>query len=245
MAEAQALQNRGRMQRLHRKVFRGLVLVSAAFAGLFSPWSENIVGLFLGSAYKLAGPVLAIMLLYPVFQTIGQIDGVTLLANGETRAYTAVSTIFMLVSVPVTYLVQAPPNARPLGGFGGGAIGMAIKMVGLALLSVSAQSWVVARKNGWKFDWGFPFVAISTTLFLGYTARSIVALIWHISSGGFLTLFPPFAFCTIMFGAGLSALIWRFPMLIGVEDSEMRQMADGLLHYGPVLAMLRRGRGGG
>jgi O-antigen/teichoic acid export membrane protein len=239
IAEAQARQDRERVQRLHRKVFRGLIMVSAAVAGLFMPWSGNIVVLLLGKSYTLAGPVLTIMFLYPILQAMGQINGTALLASGETRAYTTVSSVFMLLSVPITYFVEAPASAQPVRGLGAGAIGMAIKMVGLALFSINVQAWVLARRNRWKFDWSFQFVAIGAVLLLGYTARSIVTLFWHIRSEGLLPLLPPFLCCTVVYGTGLAVLIWHFPTLVGMEESELRHIAEVLCCWGAKQRLFR------
>ena len=221
IAEANARQDHLAVQRMHSRAFRGLVMVSASLACLLIPWSSTIVEVFLGRAYRMAAPVVAIMLIYPVLQTMGQINGTTLLASGHTRTYAAVSSVFMLISIPVTYIVQSPINGWPVPGFGGGALGMAIKMVGLGFASVNVQAWVLARIRHWRFDWAFPLVAIGITLAIGYAARSIVALIWHLSSAGFESVWPAFLACTLLYAAGVAGVVWLFPTFAGLERSDL------------------------
>jgi O-antigen/teichoic acid export membrane protein len=197
-------------------------MVSSSITCLLIPWSGNIVALFLGSAYAVAGPVLAIMFLYPVLQTMGQINGATLLASGHTRDYASVAAVFMVVSIPVTYLVQSPADGWPIRGLGGGALGMAIKMVGLAFVSVNVQAWILARTNHWKFDWTYPFVAIGVTLSMAYVARIIALFFWHVSPTGLLTLLPPFSCCSLLYLLGLAGFIWYFPRVAGIEQADLR-----------------------
>jgi O-antigen/teichoic acid export membrane protein len=56
-----------------------------------------IVNIFLGSVYAHAWPVLAIMLLYPIHQSMGQIRGTMLFASGQTHRYmfVRVATVFV------------------------------------------------------------------------------------------------------------------------------------------------------
>jgi O-antigen/teichoic acid export membrane protein len=229
IAEANARQDQARVERMHRKVFRGLVMVSASFSCFFIPWSGTIVVLLLGESYAKAGPVLAIMFLYPILQTMGQVNGTTLLASGHTREYAAVSSIFLIISIPVTFLVQAPTNAAPIHGLGGGALGMAIKMVALGFLSINAQAWILARKKQWSFEWAFPLVVIGITLALGYAARGIVALFWRMSSTTHLSQLQPFLGCLCLYAAGLLALIWNFPAVVGMKQSEVYQVVNVML----------------
>lgn len=228
IAEAYARRDLMRVERMHRKAFRGLVLVSSAFSCLLIPWSDKIVSLFLSSAYYRAAPVLTIMFVYPILQTMGQINGATLLACGHTRAYAAVSVVFMLISIPATYFVQAPTDGQLVHGFGGGALGMAIKMVGLSLLSVNVQAWVLARKERWRFDWGFPFVTFGLTLALGYAVRSIVFLVWHAPSVTGLPLLTLFICCVVLYLIGLATLVWYMPMFVGMNRSELRHTLGAL-----------------
>jgi len=226
IAEAQARHDDAAARRLHRKVFRGLVMVSTVLAGLLMPWSRNLVALCLGHEFSRAAPVLSIMLLYPVFQTMNQINGTALLAFGYSTTYTVTSSIVMVVSIPITYLALAPGDASPVPGLAGGAMGMAIKMVGLGLLSAHLIDWILARKNRWHFDWTFPFVAIGAPLLIGYTTHEIVSVIWPIPIEGLPCFIFPFLCGGVLYGACLSALLWYCPALIGIDKSELNRFAD-------------------
>lgn len=228
IAEAQARGDTARVARLYWRVLRGLVMVSAVLSGLLIPWSRQLIAVFLGQAYSMAAPVLAIMFLYPILQSMGQINGTMLLASGKTRAFSILTIIGMLVSVPITYFVQAPRSGGFLPGLGLGAMGMGIKMVGLAFVTVNVQGLVVARINRWKFDWIFQVGAIGAAVLLGYLSRFITYVIWPTSSAITLALLPEFVFCATLYVLAIATLLWIFPELAGLEKSELRNLSQRL-----------------
>ncbi|MFH1618674.1 MAG: lipopolysaccharide biosynthesis protein, partial [bacterium] len=122
-AEAIKLQNTARVYHIFCKVSRGLFMFGAVLSGFLIPWSGQIVSVFLGKAYSPAGPVLTLMLLYPVHQSLGQIAGTMLLAGERTKQYLTVSAGFMLLSLPISYLMQAPSEGLLVPGLNLGAVG--------------------------------------------------------------------------------------------------------------------------
>lgn len=81
IAEARARGEHGRVAILYTKINRGLVILSAVIAGLLLPWAKQIVAILLGPTYVKAWPILAIMFLYPIHQSMGQIGGTMFMAG--------------------------------------------------------------------------------------------------------------------------------------------------------------------
>lgn len=225
IADARAKRDQARVAMLYRKVNRGLVMLGAITTGLLLPWSEQIVTIFLGQAYAQAWPVLAIMLLYPIHQSMGQIGGTMLLASGQTQKYMSVSILIMMLSIPATYIVLAPASHGLLPGMGLGALGMACKMVVLGLVSVNIQAWVIARYGEWKFDWGFQAVGIPLMIGLGFVAKWLVGMLWNLEEVGITRLLVPVTIASLFYLATAMAMIWRFSWLIGAERGEIENMA--------------------
>jgi O-antigen/teichoic acid export membrane protein len=211
-----------RVAKLYHKANRGLVMLGAMLTGLMLPWSEQIVSIFLGPAYLHAWPVLAIMFLYPIHQSMGQIGSTMFFASGQTKKYMLVSSFVMLVSMPVSYFMLAPASGAPVPGFGLGAIGMAAKMVLLGMISVNIQAWVIARHCGWKLDWLFQVVGIPLMLGLGYLAKALAGFFWDLQIVSLAALIMPVVFAGLIYVLSVIAVIWLFPWFIGMERGELR-----------------------
>lgn len=228
IADAWAGNNHARVASLYHKASRGLVMLGAIITGILIPWSEHIVSVFLGPAYLQAWPVLSIMLLYPIHQSMGQIGGTMFLATGHTQRYMAVSMAIMMISIPSSYFVLAPASAPWFPGLGMGAIGMACKMVLLNVVSVNMQAWVIARYNGWKFDWAFQVVGIPLMIGFGYLAKMLAELIWSLDGFEKTELIVSVIITTLVYVVLVVASLALFPWLIGLEKEERNRLIGKL-----------------
>lgn len=123
----------------------------AAVAGCFmSVQSEAIVTLFAGDKYSDAIIPVAIMALYPIHQTFGQLSGSLLIATGRTRLYANLAVAMMIVSAPVSYLLLASHDFL-IPGLALGATGLAIKMVLIQFLGTNVQLYFNTKFLGASF----------------------------------------------------------------------------------------------
>lgn len=221
IAVAWEKQDLARVEMLYRKVSRGLVMLGAMTSGMLIPWSEQILKALLGVSFASAWPIFAIMLLYPIHQSMGQVGGAMMFATGQTKKYTIVSIAIMLVSIPASYILLAPVDQKWLPGLELGAMGMALKMVILGFVSVNVQAWVIARYGGWKFDWAFQTVGIPLMIGLGYLVKIWVSSQWDLDVNGLSNLAAPFMLAGIVYAIGAGALLWLFPWLIGMKRDEI------------------------
>ena len=223
ISEASKLGDTKRIAALFGKVSRGLYMVGAVISGFLIPWSAEILGALLGKAYAPAGLVFSLMLFYPVHGSLGQIAGTMMFAGERTKQYLAVSAFFMLLSLPVSYLLQAPVGAVFLPGLGLGALGLALKMVLLNIACVNVMLWVVARNNGWKFEWAYQAGGLALALAGGYLARGAAAAVFpgH-ATEAWTGLLPALAVSGTLYAAFVGWAFWLRPGLIGRTRSELR-----------------------
>jgi len=226
IAEANAHRDRERLAALYQKVSRALAMLGAVLSGFLIPWTEQIVTVVLGLSYLTAVPVLMIMFLYPIHQSMGQIGGTMLLAGGHTKAYMTLSVTVMLISLPLSYLVQAPPHGTPIPGLGLGAIGMALKMVAVNIVSVNILAWIIARNYDWKFDWIYQIAGISLALGAGFLSKLTVGFFWNITRQDIVGLLTPFLASGILYVIIVSACTLAMPWLIGLEKKDMKSLID-------------------
>lgn len=233
IAEAYERLDRERVEYLYLKVNRGLVILSAALSGFFIPWAGEIVTVLLGKPYLSAVPVLTVMLFYPIYQSMGFICTTMFMATNRTRTYMKFGITMMIVSLPISYLVQAPRAAVGwVPGLELGAIGMALKTVILTVIFVNAQVWVIARQNSWKFDWVFQAVGIGLLIATGYFVKFIASLIWNTGAAtNRFDLFYPFLFSGFFYTIIVMALIWLMPWLIGTEREYLNGIVKKIKSY--------------
>ena len=219
IAEANARKNKERVYLLYRRISKGLYFVGAVLSCFIIPFSSEILSLLLGPAYSSAWLVLAIILLYPVHQSLGQITGTMLYATGQTKAYSRIAVFFMAISIPVAYFLLAQPTSL-VPGLGLGAIGLAIKMVICQLTGVNLMAFFVAKYLNRQFSWYFQISILLLLLPLGFLSKflsqcflSFVSLSTH----PLLVLF----FSGIIYSAGVLVLFYIFPSLAGIDKTQL------------------------
>ncbi|MDP0562397.1 MAG: oligosaccharide flippase family protein [Candidatus Endonucleobacter sp. (ex Gigantidas childressi)] len=158
---------------LYKTATRTFYTLSAILCGFLLPWAKDIISVLLGDGYESAAVPFSIMLLYPVHQSLGQINGTMFYAIEEIKAHVKISIIIMFLSVAISYLLLSDQSGF-ISGLSLGAEGLALKMVGMQWLSVNIGMFVISKIKGWKFDWFYQVYILGTMLGLGYFAYYIV-----------------------------------------------------------------------
>lgn len=102
-----------------------------------------------GDRFGQAAIPVAIMVLYPIHQTYGQLSGSVYYATGRTKLYRNVGIFIMLLGLITTYFLVAPAE---LMGLDLGSVGLAIKMVAVQFVQVNIYLWFNARFLGISFS---------------------------------------------------------------------------------------------
>ena len=136
------------MAGLFRRYIPLLYSIAAFLACFMALQAEKVVYIIGGKAYQEALLPVAIMSLFPLHQTYGQLTSSVFLASGKTRLYRNIGVVFLLMGLPVTYFMIAPESMM---GLNTGATGMALKTVLLNVISVNVILYFVARQLGINF----------------------------------------------------------------------------------------------
>lgn len=211
IAEAMKLGDLERAYGLYRQAARIGYFVAAAPIIALAPFLPDIVNVSYGGAFAAGLVSFYVMLFYPVHQALGQIQGTYFFAAEKTRIYTRLGTVFMLVSVPVTYMLLAPP--RPWFPFGGmGSLGVALKLVGLQVIAINIQGWLIARAHHRRFEAAYQvitLVALGLTAFLAAGAARLVATFLHAG------MVPTIAMHGIIYTALVGLILITRPSVFG------------------------------
>ncbi len=228
ISEANSRQDKARVAYLYNKVNRGLIMLAALISCFMVPWAEQIVVLLLGTAYQESWPIFAVMLIYPIHQSMGQVNGTMFLACSHTKMYTVITIIGQVISIPVTYLLLASSDDIFIPGLGLGALGLALKMVGMNILLVNVQAWLIAHLNGWRYEWKYQLIGISAALSLAYFIKQLIC--FAIPTATLATEHASFILAILLSGlvylAGMSALLWHYPTIAGLEKPELRAFIE-------------------
>lgn len=214
IAEAQYRGDKRRVELLYRRTSRSLFFLGAVIAGLLLPWAGEILALMLGPAFSDGKVALAIMFLYPIHQSLGQITGSFLYATERTGLQVKVGLLFMLCSIAVTYVVLAPGDAL-LPGLSLAATGLALKMVLMQFIQVNALNYLIARVMGWRFDWLYQVVGLSGVLLAGWGCSSLARAFG-------LPFLLEFAISATFYFFFMAALLYSMPSLVGFGRAELK-----------------------
>jgi O-antigen/teichoic acid export membrane protein len=221
IAEANERGAHERVAGMYRKTTQSLIFVAAFVTCFLVPWSETLVDTLLGSAFHSAWPVLALMLFYPIHQTVGQINGTLFMATGSNSVYMKLTVIGLIVSIPVSYVMIGPST-------GWAEIGMAVKIVGLNFIFVNIQSWVIVRHYGVSFEWIEPLVAILVLLLIGFACEFMVGQLHSlvqptIEESGLWSMLTRMGVAGVLYLSAGLVLVTQVPSLAGMQRDEVRR----------------------
>ena len=227
VAEAHAQNDLMRTGALYKKVSRLLYLVGAIIAGFLVPWSEELLRLILGGAYVGGATTLAIMFVYPVHQSMGQIGGTMLLATERVSLQVGIGIVFMMVSMVATYFVLAPRNLV-IPGLGLASEGLAIKMCVMQLLQVNVIAYCIARAWKWPFDWVYQPVSLLGSLGLGWVVHTMMT---HLI-GGLWPLPVLMAVGGLLYLILIVGFVYALPWQTGLTRDELLDDVRCVRDYG-------------
>lgn len=219
IAEAHELRNKERVYYLYIKISRSFYFIAAVGACFLIPFSKEILFLLLGPKYEAGWLCLAIMFIYPVHQSLGQINGTYFYATTQTKLYSRLGIIIMIVSIPVTYFVLASPSAL-IPGLGLASIGLALKMVILQMIGVNIFTYFICKTSKWEFNFLYQFTTIGLLLMISFTIKVILS--WSLNLIN-ISLYPLvfIILCLPIYILIIGVIIYFFPKIIGIEKEQV------------------------
>lgn len=222
IAEAYKQGNYVQMERFYIKVSRILFFVATCTAGLFLPWSNEILHTMLGASYSNGVFALMVMFLYPIHQSLGQVGGTMLYATSNTMLRLKLGLWFAPSSLIIAYFILAPPDAF-IGGFGLASEGLAIKMVIVQFIQVNILCWYIAKLFKWRFDFFYQIITLGLLIPLGFGVNWIISTILNNSISLIIQIGVALALYTLSVGI----LLYFFPfLLVGITKAELIQMKE-------------------
>jgi len=192
-----------------------LFFVFTSFLACFFVAQASTLSLVFGGAeFARAAPAVAIMTIYPAHQTYGQLSGSLLLATGQTRLYRNIGISFLLIGLPLTYFLIAPPERY---GLHAGAIGLACKLVGIQMLGVNTQLYFNARFLNISYK---KCLARQICPLVGFLVLAVLAARLALPA---LSIHPliHFLLSAILYVVIVCGIVLSFPGLLGMRRSDI------------------------
>ena len=207
------------MARLFRRYIPMLYAIAAYFACFIAVQASKVTFIMGGGKFQHAALAVMIMAFYPIHQTYGQLSGSVFYATGQTALYRNIGITFMLIGLPVTYFLVAPPEKF---GLDAGATGLAIKMVVLQFIGVNVQLWFNARLlklHFWRYM-GHQIVSVGCLLGIAGIAMFLVDKGLGLQNKVVLSFF----LCGILYTLMTAVLGYAQPVLFGLQRRDIHSL---------------------
>lgn len=200
-----------------------LYAVSCFIAVFVAGQAEAVAGFIGGDGYKGAATATALMCLYPIHQTYGQLNGTIFFATNATGTYCDYGIINMLLGLLLTVVLLAPAN---FGGLDLGSAGLAVKMLVTQVVGTNVQLIWICRRLELNYGRlllhqvlclaGFATVCLAARQLEQLAALPVFAGI--VVSGA--------AYCVLSAG-----MVWLIPSLVGCQRGELAAAVARLRLY--------------
>lgn len=218
VAEANEQNDMARVYVLYRLSNKILFFVGALISGFIIPWSEEIVIVMLGTEYIGASFVLALMFLYPIHQSLGQVNGTMFFALERTRPYVLIGICSMIVSTCFAYFMIASTDAA-IPGLGLASKGLALKMVIIQVITVNFSIWYLSKEMGWRFEWVYQLSNTVLLMALGCLAHYLIG---YVLGGDLSTLFR-LASALVLYLLMVLFVVYCVPSVVGLDRVVLRR----------------------
>ena len=168
-----AQNNIGELSSLFRKYIPTIYSFVCFIACFIAVNSTNIVVTLAGKSFYSASIAVSIMSFYPIHQVYGQLGGSVFMASEKTVIYSKIGIFTLLPGLPLTYFLIGPVEMNCLNL---GAMGLAIKMVIIQIISVNVQLFYISKYLNLNFIKYFShqFIVIGFFLFTAFITNMTI-----------------------------------------------------------------------
>ena len=159
------------------KYFLAMATFFSAITFTYAPELVYIIGG--GVKFAAAIPILKILSLFPIHQTLGQFCGSYFYAGSQTKLFSRIQIVTTVTGCILSYIFIAPKNWF-IGGLGLGAEGYAWKIVLINILGNLALLWFVTKdiEDSFKKWIALQIVVIGQQFFIIWVCHQWIVTAW-------------------------------------------------------------------
>ena len=210
-----------------KEIFRRnipLLYSITAFISCFIAVNADKVTLIMGGG-KFRGAVIpvALMALYPMIRTYGQLSASVFFAAGKTRLYRNIGISVMLVGIPVSYFLLAP---KRFFGLEAGATGLALKTLITGFVGVNAQLYFNSKFLDLSFGRYVAHQVLSVIILLLTAWVATFTVSYLPLSVGNLTVISKFLVSGIFYTIIVAFTVYFFPVVFGLRQNDLARVKN-------------------
>lgn len=179
--------------------------ISAVIAIFFCLNSDIVVNLFAGDSFKNSSQVVALMVLYPIHQTYGQLLGTIYFSTDNTAKFRNVNVFFNLIGILLAFYLIAP---KEMFGLDLGSKGLALRLLITQFLITNYYLYFCTKLlkiNFWKLFF-HQFTIIFILYLIAYLSKNFSDVF---SVNSIFSILISFALYSIV----VASVAWTFPKL--------------------------------
>lgn len=221
IAEARERGDTNRVERLFTNVSLLAYLFGVWLSCLLIPYTREIISLFLGDEFRDAWLTMALLLIFPIHQALGQVGGSFFYASGLTGGYVKLGLTMMLVGIPITYFVLADSSAV-VPGLGLGSEGLAAKLVILQIIGINLLNYLTPIRSQ-AFQFWYQARLFFTLLGISLIGKLIVSFTAEVASVSSIAIMPLgwLFYCVVS-----AVILLKIP---GLSRVDTKSLANGLV----------------
>ena len=210
ISEANKNMDKNRIRHLFSNFSIIVFFIGCVMCGLMVSWNKDLVNIVFTDQFSDATFTISLMLFFPIYQSLGQINSTMFQATRDTKNYTFIRSTFIVLGLIISYFLLAP-NHFFVPGLSLGSKGLAIKIVVWQIIAINFERWYLSKKIGMKFNWSFQFLVIPLCLGLGFFAKSISVFI-------FTNLLFALVSSVIIYLGLVIFTLYLFPYFVGINN---------------------------
>ncbi len=205
--------NSGHAASLYRTYVPVLYVVSAYFCCFLFVNAETVLMIFGGVQYSESLFTLQIMFLYPLISTYSNLNGSVVYAKSGNVLFRNIAFVVHPLGMIVAYLLISGDF------FNLGAMGLAIKVVAVELVSVTIIMFFIAKHLGINLVKYFAHMVFSPAIIIGVAlcVKFVLAEIFGSDSSGVIY----FLLSGTVYSILLGVVFYYFPILLGLSKESI------------------------
>lgn len=200
-----------------------ILYLIASYLGVFCAVNaDSIVHLLAGPQFQGQTLAYALMFLFPIHQTYGQLVGGIYYATDNTKSYRNLGSIVIIIGIILSFIVLNP-NIGPSLGFNGGFESLAIKTVFIQFLSVNLMLFYALKSfelKIWRFLRSQFFIVVLAAM-AAFAGQKIAYLIFPDQHSFYFFIASGFNYtiaCVLLFFVSIKL---KIPLFITNNNAEV------------------------
>jgi O-antigen/teichoic acid export membrane protein len=157
---------------LYSRIIRNLYIIILSASSILFLWSEEILFILYGKEYVMATSILSLIIFYPIFQSINQINGIIFFTSEKTKIFSIIGIAITFLSLIFTLIIFNPAfeifNNNQLESLG-------IKILFFGIIEVMITNIIISNFLNKKNEIIFFIISAIIILTINITLKNLMS----------------------------------------------------------------------